>query len=105
MPPSQLQNIEALELPVLGQTYTPGLPVETFTFTVHVMHFPPFSAHILIHFIYNRTAKTTKADLHEKLKGYGRPTRGNRTQMLERLREFSNDQDEWLRYATLHARA
>jgi len=51
MPPSQLQNIEALELPVLGQTYTPGLPVETFTFTVHIADFPTLSGHIVIHFI------------------------------------------------------
>ncbi|KAG1747414.1 hypothetical protein EDB19DRAFT_1949199 [Suillus lakei] len=68
---------EELKLPVLGQTYTPGQAVESFIWTV--------------------TAKTTKANLHEKLKSYDRPTRGNRTEMLDRLRQFSNDRDEWLR--------
>jgi hypothetical protein len=44
--------------------------------------------------------KTTKANLHEKLKSYGRPTWGNRTEMLDRLCQFSNDRDEWLRCVT-----
>ncbi|KAG1892992.1 uncharacterized protein F5891DRAFT_1196959 [Suillus fuscotomentosus] len=68
---------EELELPVLGQMYTPGQAVESFIWTV--------------------TAKTTKANLHEKLKSYDRPTCGNRMEMLDRLRQFSNDRDEWLR--------
>ncbi|KAG2738252.1 hypothetical protein P692DRAFT_20475594 [Suillus brevipes Sb2] len=71
---------EELELPVLGQTYTPGQAIESFIWTV--------------------TVKTTKANLHEKLKSYDRPTRGNRTELLDRLRQFSNDRDEWLRCVT-----
>ncbi|KAG0705251.1 hypothetical protein DFH29DRAFT_873265 [Suillus ampliporus] len=50
---------EELELPVLGQMYTPGQAVESFIWTV--------------------------------------PTHGNRTEMLDRLRQFSNDRDKWLR--------
>ncbi|KAG2052051.1 hypothetical protein BDR06DRAFT_973412 [Suillus hirtellus] len=55
---------EILCLPILGQEYTPGTPLITYQFLV------------------NR--RTTKFDVREKLRQYGRPV-------------FSNDEKEWLR--------
>ncbi|KAG2146596.1 uncharacterized protein EDB93DRAFT_1104353 [Suillus bovinus] len=67
---------EILCLPVLGQEYTPGTPLVTYQFLV--------------------TRRTTKADVREKLKQYGRPVSGNREEVLQRLQAFSEDNKEWL---------
>ncbi|KAG0702936.1 hypothetical protein DFH29DRAFT_998890 [Suillus ampliporus] len=67
---------EVLRLPVVGQEYTPGVPLVAFQFTL--------------------TRRTTKAEIQEKLKQYGKAISGNREEVLQRLRKFSNDEAEWL---------
>ncbi|KAG1876344.1 hypothetical protein F4604DRAFT_1924630 [Suillus subluteus] len=56
---------EVLRLPVIGQEYTPGVPLVAFQFML--------------------TRRTTKAEIREKLKQYGKAISGNREDALQRL--------------------
>ncbi|KAF9232767.1 hypothetical protein BU15DRAFT_67163 [Melanogaster broomeanus] len=67
---------DEVELPEPGQTFIPGTALKTVKFGV--------------------TTKTTKADLQRQLRTYGLPANGNKTKLLEVLREFSRDRDAWL---------
>ncbi|KAG1863695.1 hypothetical protein F4604DRAFT_1929109 [Suillus subluteus] len=67
---------EILCLPVLGQEYTPRTLLATYQFLV-----------------------MTKANVREKLKQYRRPVSGNQEEVLQCLRAFSEEENEWLRYA------
>ncbi|KAG1847320.1 hypothetical protein DFJ58DRAFT_843215 [Suillus subalutaceus] len=64
---------QMLRLPVIGQEYTPGVPLATYQFVV-----------------------TTKNDVKEKLKQYGKPISGNQEEVIQRLCEFSSDEADWL---------
>ncbi|KAG1886885.1 uncharacterized protein F5891DRAFT_1200534 [Suillus fuscotomentosus] len=57
---------EVLRLPVVGQEYMPGLE------------------------------GPQRPEIREKLKQYGKAISGNREEALQRLRDFSNDEAEWL---------
>ncbi|KIJ09568.1 hypothetical protein PAXINDRAFT_17327 [Paxillus involutus ATCC 200175] len=70
-------DTEALSLPEPGQIYVEGNELKRLTFTV--------------------TMKTTKAQIQEQLRTYSlTPLKGNKSSLLETLRQFSKDEDAWL---------
>jgi hypothetical protein len=71
------QDQEVLILPCVGQEFTPGNELQTEEFVV--------------------TRKTTKQDLRTRLQLYKLPVSGAKPVLLKTLREFSGNQNAWLR--------
>ncbi|KIJ07686.1 hypothetical protein PAXINDRAFT_102857 [Paxillus involutus ATCC 200175] len=67
---------EVILLPCLAQEYEPGKQLKTEEFVV--------------------TQKTTKLDLRSRLEQYKLPFSGSKAMLLQRLRDYSKDQNAWL---------
>ncbi|KAH9927789.1 uncharacterized protein B0H18DRAFT_273240 [Fomitopsis serialis] len=76
---------DILNLPRPGQPLREDRNIETVTFTI--------------------TKKTTKQQLSEKLKDYGLSMSGNRSDLIERLRQFAQDRTQWAAYVPSNLKA
>jgi SAP domain len=90
---------EVLVLPQIGQTFREGGEIITTELTVYVPIMPDSQAPSVEHQEWHcRTSKTTKAQLQVYLKAYSLGTSGNRSNLIERLRTYAADKDQWTRY-------
>jgi len=89
-----MPTVELLQLPVPGQTLGPDREIQVEEFLMQV--YSTIKPGSLTKLSYLSTRRVTISILKDRLFAYGCPISGSRSQLVERLREFSADRDHWV---------
>jgi len=93
--------VKFLQLPIPGQTLAENreIKVEEYTMQIYSHLLPDLKLTQLL-----STHKVTMPMLKDRLASYGCPTSGSRSQLVQRLRDFAADKDNWVRWVIGHSR-